>query len=507
MTSRRSLFAWHLLMLVVVACAGPEAGPGRPVVETFVASPASIEVGASVTLSWTVTGSAPLALSVEPGIGDVTGLRRIATSPDATTTYTLTAVNAAGSDSDQVTVVVSSGVALRGRVIGVDGRPAAGVRVSVPETLARTTGVDGAFDFGTVETPYAITTYDPSTRSSLTYLGLATPNPTLVILGAPPGGEHVVSIYGEVTGGTGFPEPSDAWTQVGYGSRETRSAVRADPTTGGYAIAPIVWYGPNETLGTLHALQWRNGPSGTPTHYTGYGTRSLLLHEPIVGYLQQDIVLAPIPEGAVDGVVDVPPGYAPLSRTLSTIFDDGAILGVAAELGFAPTFDYRTPVVAGATHALAAAAIGPAGELSYGVRAGLPATMAGVRLFLPAASTLEAPDAGATGIDHASVFAWSAPAERVHLVRFAGPPGTPTFHVVTWEDTLTLPDLAGLGLDLPASETYRWQVFGLEPFDSIDAAASASDGFLSAWPGSPFYLPRRDGSMSASVERSFTTAP
>ena len=73
-----------------------------PVISNFTASPSSISVGANSSLSWTVTGATSVAL---------TGVTGVATSPQTaspttTTTYTLSAVNSAGTTTATTTVTV-----------------------------------------------------------------------------------------------------------------------------------------------------------------------------------------------------------------------------------------------------------------------------------------------------------------------------------------------------------------------------------------------------------------
>ena len=98
-----------ILLGFLVACGGggetAAPAPPVPVISTFAATPAAIATGASSTLSWTVTGAT--SLSIDGGIGAVTGSSRTV-SPAATTTYTLTATNANGSATRQTTVTVTT---------------------------------------------------------------------------------------------------------------------------------------------------------------------------------------------------------------------------------------------------------------------------------------------------------------------------------------------------------------------------------------------------------------
>lgn len=75
-----------------------------PVIHSFTANPATIQSGATSTLSWQVTGAT--SLSITPGVG-VVGGTSISVSPATPTQYTLLATNDAGSASAQVTVTVT----------------------------------------------------------------------------------------------------------------------------------------------------------------------------------------------------------------------------------------------------------------------------------------------------------------------------------------------------------------------------------------------------------------
>ncbi|MBM3862571.1 MAG: hypothetical protein FJ385_01270 [Verrucomicrobia bacterium] len=74
-------------------------------ITSFTANPATITSGNSSTLSWSTTGAT--SLSIDNGVGEVTGTTSRVVTPGTTTTYTLTATNAAGTTVTQtVTVTV-----------------------------------------------------------------------------------------------------------------------------------------------------------------------------------------------------------------------------------------------------------------------------------------------------------------------------------------------------------------------------------------------------------------
>lgn len=90
---------------VVVVSTAPVAG--LPIVNYFTANPNSITAGGSTTLSWSVSNAA--SVTIEPGVGTVGFSGSSVVSPTATTTYTLTATNAAGSRTASAQVIVISG--------------------------------------------------------------------------------------------------------------------------------------------------------------------------------------------------------------------------------------------------------------------------------------------------------------------------------------------------------------------------------------------------------------
>ena len=77
-----------------------------PQILSFAASPATLASNGNATLHWNVTGAT--GLSINNGIGDVTGTTSRVASVTGTRTFTLTATNFAGVASNQATVVVGS---------------------------------------------------------------------------------------------------------------------------------------------------------------------------------------------------------------------------------------------------------------------------------------------------------------------------------------------------------------------------------------------------------------
>lgn len=77
----------------------------KPVINSFSASSYSTIAGQPLTLSWSVSGAT--AISIDNGVGDVTGSNAITVSPNQPMTYTLTGSNGSGSSSASVSIAVT----------------------------------------------------------------------------------------------------------------------------------------------------------------------------------------------------------------------------------------------------------------------------------------------------------------------------------------------------------------------------------------------------------------
>jgi sugar lactone lactonase YvrE len=100
-----------------------------PSIQSFSASPTIISNNQSSTLTWTVANAA--TLSIDNGVGYVTG-NSVNVSPTGTTTYTLTAANAAGT---QVQATATVSVVLAPSILSFTANPPT-VGVGLPSTLS-----------------------------------------------------------------------------------------------------------------------------------------------------------------------------------------------------------------------------------------------------------------------------------------------------------------------------------------------------------------------------------
>jgi hypothetical protein len=88
-----------------VIVSGAPSSTGLPVINSFIASPSSITVGGSTSLSWNVSNAT--SITIDHGVGAVGSSGNTIVLPSTTTTYTLTATNAAGSIPATALVLVS----------------------------------------------------------------------------------------------------------------------------------------------------------------------------------------------------------------------------------------------------------------------------------------------------------------------------------------------------------------------------------------------------------------
>lgn len=82
------------------------SSPSLPVINSFNSTPAAVADGSPAVLDWNVSNAT--ALIIDQGVGSVSSTGTAIVTPVATTTYTLTAVNAAGAVTRTVTVTVNS---------------------------------------------------------------------------------------------------------------------------------------------------------------------------------------------------------------------------------------------------------------------------------------------------------------------------------------------------------------------------------------------------------------
>lgn len=94
-------FSKTLTLIVTPVSAG-----AKPVISSFTATPSTLPSGGSVLLVWNVTGAT--SLSIDQGVGVVTGLTSKTVPVSSSKTFTLTATNTNGSSTKTFDVTVGT---------------------------------------------------------------------------------------------------------------------------------------------------------------------------------------------------------------------------------------------------------------------------------------------------------------------------------------------------------------------------------------------------------------
>ena len=293
----------------LLASCGGGAGGGGPTIASFAASPASVAVGGSSTLSWSVTGAASLTL--DPGGTDVTHATSQVVSPAGTTTYTLTATNAGGSSTANATVTVQDSRSTSKTVHAADGGAltAGGVTLTIPASALE----DDALVTLSVGAPAAVSPEDPlqpiGSAAAVDFGGVSLVAPASLALPATPvaGDNYVVTETSDANRADGGPAtrvhaanpPGPLATQASpaFAVRVARAAtyvlrVLPQPKEGTattplqvpfYWQAGYPWCSPTSTSMTLNYFQPLPGLTPSPEAPEGFVSNWYL-----ASVLQQD---------------------------------------------------------------------------------------------------------------------------------------------------------------------------------------------------------------------------
>ena len=104
---RQASIAVALSFVFLLSACSSVSGPR---VTRFDASASTVPAGSDVTLSWSVSASGPVTVTIDHGVGAVSAQGSIAVTPTQSTSYTLTATGATGSTTATVRVSVTGTV-------------------------------------------------------------------------------------------------------------------------------------------------------------------------------------------------------------------------------------------------------------------------------------------------------------------------------------------------------------------------------------------------------------
>lgn len=457
---------------------------------------ASLAVGCGTSATEATDGGPDETPTDTPDAGDASEPER-PSSPDAG------APDAEAPRPQTVTGVVVSSVdqPLRGIGVKITGKPPVVAddsgRFSVPDVLP----------------PYDLTVYETGeSPSAHVFVGLSTPTPRVIpawkLVTNEGGRAKVTGTIGAVSAGEGARVCVEGVTRAVYGCAEVAAGA------GAYTIQPASWTDDVSTVEVrVHALRFK-GSDGSVTSYTGYGAASGTLTGGSTATL--DVTLGAPPATTTVTASLVPPaGMARSGLGAGVTLPSGVTLVVgaanASTVDLTKPLAFLMPALPGATFTIFGAAEGAASNaIGWEPAVAAAGTAAPKLVALPAWIS---PSDGATDLTTQTPLELDAPfgTQLTVLCKPEGAgSGRPTFVVSTVKSTLTLPDLADLGLSLPPAVTYvcdttaAWSATA--GADAMVTGLGASGGFIGALQlpdGRP--LKERGAFSFSKTSRTFTT--
>jgi hypothetical protein len=495
----RPLVFVSLLMLTLVLTACPAASPNAdtPTITSFTATPSSLPAGGEVTLSWTVTGAD--TLTIDQGVGTVTGSSKLVTVT-TTTTFTLSASKGDKTTTKTTSVTVDvPAQTVTGKVLTYDGKAGSFLPVLVG-TQKATTDANGNFSVAGVTTPYDLVVLQAAKNQAYVYQGLSLPSPIILVYGAGTYDSKTKVTFTSTNVDTTTPVPAGgsadgSVTCAGVDTRQVSCGITGSvfPTVD----QDISWAGTTGIFINAYALQVHKDSRNVVTNFLRFGrAENELLQNGQPNTV--NFALEPVQNKAVAGSITPPPGYTLTARALGFKAGDQTLYPFSYELdnvGIASAFNWASPAVPGMSLYLTGTA--KKGEASvYAYLEDIAPDATGVSLTLPTPPEQLQPANNALGVTPATLFSWTPFAGGVHTLSvYPATPGPLNFTIYTSASEATLPDLSTLGYSLAKGVTYKWTVGGSAPFASVDELANGVPSFYAL------------KSSGGSGDRTFTTAP
>lgn len=520
MKSRKSALSIGLIILLVACQSGQTPPPPKlaisPKTTTFTAG------GTAQNFTATFTGtssSSTINWTLSPNIGTLnasTGATVSYTPPltvNSSTAVTLTATSGNLSDTATLTVSPSPTITVTGKVIQLIGLPLPNVQVAIGNQTPVTTDANGNFSISGITPPYDVKAVYAPLKLGVVYKGLSRPDPTIMFTGTYPGitpypgGTSLARLSGTVSGGAGFPQPKDYYTFVIFASQHALGGFGINSTTGSYGgpFDLVRWHKTSTVTGSSCALQYQMDSSSLPIHYSGYGCSGNVTLTNGAQLTGQDIVMNSLADTSLSGNISVPTGYnVTLKQVWADFTNTISWFQLVAQADSVTGFNYVIPNLPNISFQVSAWAVNSASSVT-GYITGLAPNTSNISIALPAGPELRQPAKGATGVNAATLFSWTPFSGGVHLAVMKS--AAANYFILTSDTNTTLPDLSALGLGLPSSAVFTWQVDAYGPFASVDQAAAPA--------GLPFGWPIGDGMptdpgnvyLGASNPSTFTTAP
>jgi hypothetical protein len=340
-------------------------------------------------------------------------------------------------------------------VVVFDGVPVPGVTVAIPGVGATTTAIDGTFAFAGVRAPYDVGVGLASLGHATFYQAVRSATPRLPILVAP-GPRSTGIVSGTLSGGEGYPQPTNHDTRVCLDFDGSFGANGGTPVPPGTFSASVSWWGTAAIDATLRGIQVVADPaSGLPTDYVAYGQIDALTLT-TAGVSDQVLTLDAISATTLSGTVTVPDGYA-----LSSAGLDLGCLRLAQDPAPTASFSYRTPDVPGSALTLAVEAVGTSGTVTTR-HTGLAPSATGISVTTPAAPQIWDPAEWTSLVGVGTVFSWSELAGATYALMLLDD-GWPFLTIVTPHASTALPDPSIVGVPLPSGSSLTWAIFSVSP--------------------------------------------
>jgi len=361
---------------------------------------------------------------------------------------------------------------VHGRVIGADGYPMPGRTVLIGRTPV-VTDDNGAFSLDPVTVPYdvAVAGY----LKGFVFQGVTRRDIVLRTNGGSAGAPTSRSAFvsGQMLGGAP-PGTPGIGTVVSWGPTQTVAQTVPD-ARGAYGLY-VFWNGSDTTQGSVHALQYREGPDHSATEFLAHAVADFTVDAG--AFLNGvDLSLEPVGTRWLLGNLALPDaGWTEMMAQLELTLGDGTQLflpGQSLDAGpYTLTVPSNLDLTATVDVFLARPVpLGPSQFGDFSVFMSVPGLRPGDRvpdLQFSDAPTLLVPAPG-EALD-GGAFRWRAGPGQ--LSQFILWDGLWQIDVTTSASSLAVPDLSALGVALDARRSIGWAVFGIDSPSSVDALVS-----------------------------------
>jgi hypothetical protein len=512
-----------LALLVSSALTLTSCAPSQPFVVNLAVGSLELVWGAEATVEVSVSGAggAPVALTAtglpagvsasfsppELGGGESASAMTLSAGVQAAEGDAVVTVSAiAGDRSTSATLDLAvTSLTVNGTVVGVrgDGRPGVGVASGATVT---STAADGTFTLSGLSVPYDLVVYETGIDGyGHVFVGLTVASPVLLPIRAVNNPQYPSAT---IQGALPEPVPADSEAFVCVEGVEV-AVTGCDRLAEGEAGFDFKaeWVGGGTVPVRVHVLVSSLDPGGFPQAFTALGsaegsvtagdqsTIDVDSYDPGPGSAAQ-MATVTAPAGFTNGALGVSVQRAPYASM--------RVAGAAMTLP--DTALLQVPLTADERYDVFAQAFGPGNAVAFAWRSGL-AVGDDASLTLPSSPVLVSPADGALGVTHATSFVVASNPDALNTFIFAPQVPAPLFTVTTMAESVTIPDLAALGLPLPPGIPYVWRVIQ-SGLPSVDDGSFGWYGQLSevidavTLAGPPL---GHDGWHSGSPSRAFTT--